>query len=95
MAVEFPAPTPKRWIQARPHIEGTLGIEHPLEPLTNNAWRSQWNEMAGHHHPGIFIRTGGFPRWISIENGDLAPGLGEIPTATEANDATANDEYFL
>ena len=92
---KFPAPTPKRGIKPRPHIKGTLGIKHPLEALADDTGRSQWNEMTGHHHASVFIRTSGFARGVTIENSNLTPGLGEIPTATEANDAAANDEYFL
>ena len=51
--------------------------------------------MTGHHHTGILIRTGGFAGGIAIENGDFVTSLGKIPTAAEANDAAAHDEYIL
>ena len=95
MAIEFPAPTPKRRVQSWLHVEGTLGIKHPLKTLTDDAGRGERNEMTGHHHARVFIGTSGFACGIAIENGDFATSLGKIPTAAEANDTATNDEYIL
>ena len=95
MAEKFPAPTPKRRIKPRPHIKGALGVKHPLEALTDDARRGEWDEMTGHHHPGIFIGTRRAPRGVAVDNRHRATSLGKVPSAAKPNDAAANDENVV
>ena len=92
---ELPAPTPERGIQPWPQVKRALRIEHPLETLRNDAGCGERNEMAGHHHAGIFIRTGFAPHGMAIKNGDRATGPCERPSTAQTNDAAANDEDIV
>lgn len=56
-------PAGERWGEAGAEEEGTLGIEHPLEALGDDAGGGEGDEVGGHDHAGVSggaaLREGG------------------------------------
>jgi hypothetical protein len=86
--------TPAQQLQAQawPQMNGAQRREHRLQRHTCHARRSQWHEVAGHHHAGITERAAIVTGSMAFHHGNAVSRAHGVMCSGQTDDAAADDD---